>query len=173
LDLFDGPNALFRVIRSGSRFPLEKKWDCATVGAMKEPIRKVGWIFCIAVVITSPKAIWSQDASTVDKLTLVRAVMCETIQEYAPAQPAVVFSIKLGRVSCFTEFDPVPKQTFINHKWYRRDNLITEKRLTLNPPRWASFTSVQLRDADKGPWRIEVTDENDNLMHTLRFSITD
>ena len=53
--------------------------------------------------------------------------MCETIMEYAPAYAAVVFSIELGRVSCFTEFDPVPKQTFIHHKWYRKDSLITEK----------------------------------------------
>lgn len=99
--------------------------------------------------------------------------MCETIVEYAPAHPAVVFSIELGRVSCFTDFNPVPKQTHIHHKWYRKDSLITEKRLTINPPRWASFTSVQLRDADKGPWRVEVTDEDGNIMHILRFSITD
>jgi hypothetical protein len=156
-------------------FPLEKKSDCATVGAMKEPIRKLGWIFCIAVVMTSPGKRYGLQArmqGTTDKLTLVRAVMCETIQEYAPANPAVVFSIKLGRVSCFTEFDPVPKQTH-QPQMVSPDNLITEKRLTLKPPRWATFTSVQLRDADKGPWRVEVTDENDNLMHTLRFSITD
>lgn len=99
--------------------------------------------------------------------------MCETIQEYAPVFPAVVFSIERGRVSCFTEFDLVPEKTYVHHKWYRRDSLVTVKRLTINPPRWSSFTSVQLRDADKGPWRVEITDGNDNLMRTLRFSITD
>ena len=136
-------------------------------------IRNLGWAFFIALVIVSPEAVWGQDAKAPAKLTLVRAVMCETIQEYAPANPAVVFSIKLGRVSCFTEFDPVPEKTYIHHKWYQNDSLITEKRLTINPPRWSSFTSVQLRDADKGPWRVEITDENDTLMRTLRFSITD
>jgi hypothetical protein len=45
--------------------------------------------------------------------------------------------------------------------------------LTINTPRWSTFTSVQLRDADKGPWRVEITDKSGNLMHTLRFSITD
>lgn len=99
--------------------------------------------------------------------------MCESIQNYAPIHPAVVFSIGLSRVSCYTEFDPVPKQTFVHHKWYRKDNLITVKKLTINPPSWSSFTSVQLRDADKGPWRVEITDEKDNRMQTLRFSITD
>ena len=115
----------------------------------------------------------AQDGPPTAKLTLVKAVMCEGIRNYAPHQPAVVFSIALGKVSCFTEFDPVPEKTFIHHKWYRQDDLVTVKQLTINPPSWSSFTSVQLRDADKGPWRVDVTDEKDNLMHTLRFSITD
>ena len=140
---------------------------------MKNTVRIIGWAFVITLVIARPEALWGQDAKASAELTLARAVMCETIQEYAPTHPAVVFSIELGRVSCFTEFDPVPEKTTIHHKWYQNDNLITEKRLTINPPRWSSFTSVQLRDADKGPWRVEITDENDTHMRTLRFSITD
>ncbi len=116
---------------------------------------------------------WGQETTSTGKLKLVRAVMCESIQEYAPVNPAVVFSIDRGRISCFTEFDPVPAQTFVLHKWYRRDSLVTEKRLTINPPRWSSFTSMQLRDADKGPWRVEIIDAEGNIMRTLRFSITD
>jgi hypothetical protein len=145
----------------------------ATGSALAITVRILGWAFFIALVIAPPEALWGQDAKAPAKLTLARAVMCETIVEYAPTHPAVVFSIALGRVSCFTEFDSVPEKTTIHHKWYQNDNLVTEKRLTINPPRWSSFTSVQLRDADKGPWRVEITDENDTLMRTLRFSITD
>ncbi|WP_155312975.1 DUF2914 domain-containing protein [Desulfosarcina ovata] len=130
-------------------------------------------ILLIAIFLVPVPCAWSQTAAPAEKLTLIRAVMCETIQEYAPVNPAVVFSIELGRVSCFTDFDTVPKQTFIHHKWYRKGSLITDKRLTINPPRWSSFTSMQLRESDKGPWRVEITDENDTILHTLRFSITD
>ena len=139
---------------------------------MQKAIRYIGVAIAAILAAIVLQTAGSQAAPGA-KLTLVRAVMCETIQEYAPVNPAVVFSIDLGRVSCFTAFDPVPRQTFVHHKWYRDDSLITVKRLTINPPRWSSFTSVQLRDADKGPWRVEVTDENDNLMRVLRFSITD
>lgn len=134
---------------------------------------KLLWIVITLVTLALPLATWSQNKPTADKLTLVRAVMCEAIKAYKPTNVAVIFSIKLGRVSCFTAFDPVPRKTTVHHKWYHRDKLITEKSLTINPPRWSSFTSVQLRDADRGPWRVDVTDENDNLMQTLRFSITD
>lgn len=130
-------------------------------------------ILAAGFVLALPWLVCGDETPVADKLTLVKAVMCVSIQNYVPVHPAVVFSIELGRVSCYTEFESVPKQTFIHHKWYRSDILITDKRLTINPPSWGSFTSVQLRDADKGPWRVVITDEQDNPMQTLRFSITD
>ena len=132
------------------------------------------FIVILIVVLAVPDALWSQEVSAPSaEPKLVKAVMCESIQKFAPINPAVVFSNDLGRVSCFTEFDPVVKQIVIHHKWYHKENLVSVKQFTVNPPRWSSFSSMQLRDADKGPWRVEVTDENDKLIYTLRFSITD
>lgn len=127
----------------------------------------------VVLIVAFGRTVYAEDTPTADRPILVKAVMCESINNYEPLHPAVVFSIKLGRVSCYTKFDPVPQKTFIHHKWYRNDILITVKQLTINPPSWASFTSVQLRDADKGPWRVVISDEQDNAMQTLRFSITD
>jgi Protein of unknown function (DUF2914) len=105
--------------------------------------------------------------------TLTRAVMCESVQKFAPTNQAVVFSIDVERIFCFTEFDPVPEQTVIYHKWYRRGNLVSTKQFTLVPPRWSSSSSMQLRDADIGPWQVDVTDKNGKILDILRFSITD
>jgi len=104
---------------------------------------------------------------------LVQAVMCEAIERFKPVNNAVVFSISLGRVFCFTAFDPVHQETIVYHRWYRQDRLISNAKLVLNPPKWSSFSSMQLREADKGPWRVEVVDSQENLMETLRFSIVD
>jgi hypothetical protein len=99
--------------------------------------------------------------------------MCEKIQNFEPVHPAVVFSISTERIICYNLFDPVPEQTVIYHKWYRRDTLSKRTRLALKPPRWATFSSILLREGDKGPWRVEITDENNKILRTLRFSITD
>ena len=104
---------------------------------------------------------------------LDHAVMCEEVTEKAPINPAVVFSIKIGKVSCFSVFDPVLEKTFIYHKWFHKDTPSTNKRLTVQPPRWATYSSIQLRETDKGPWRVEISDRKGNLLHILRFSITD
>lgn len=111
--------------------------------------------------------------TTPQKLALVHSAMCEKIEGYSPLNPAIVFSIEIGKVSCFTSFDPVPEEMFIYQKWYHKDKLSTRQKLLLKPPRWSTFSSIQLREADKGPWRVEIIDHGGNVLHVLRFSISD
>jgi hypothetical protein len=104
---------------------------------------------------------------------LEHAVMCESIEAFVPKNPAVVFSLSIGEVLCFSSFDPVPREMSIYHKWYRKDQLSTSRKLMLKPPRWSTFSRIQFREADKGPWRVDVEDENGNVLGSVRFSITD
>lgn len=104
---------------------------------------------------------------------LVQSVMCEAIENFQPIHPAVVFSISQGEVFCYSSFDPVYKKTHIFHKWYRKDKLIFTMKLTLSPPKWSSFSRVQIRNADKGPWRVEISSKDNQLLQTLRFSMAD
>ena len=139
------------------------------------------WFIFVAALYAAPSA-WGQDeteksgdpaSSKPAQLTLVNAAMCEEIKEYAPRHAGVAFSISAGKVSCFTAFDPVPEKTIIYHRWYHRDRPSTRKRLTLKPPRWATFSTIQLRHTDKGPWRVEIIDHENRILSTLRFSVTD
>jgi hypothetical protein len=108
-----------------------------------------------------------------DGMMLVRAVMCETIDNFEPVGLAVVFPVEAGKVSCYTAFKGIADTTFVIHKWYRRDELVTTKRLTLKTPSWATYSSIQLREADKGPWRVEILNSEGQLIKLLRFSIAD
>lgn len=137
-------------------------------------IRKIFITTVAAFMFLSASLTWAENEAPLPaEPKLVKAVMCEAVEKYAPVNEAVVFSIDLGRVSCYTTFDPVPEQTIVYHKWYHRGVLISTKRLTINPPRWSSFTSMQLRATDKGPWQVEITDADGKIYTTLRFSITD
>lgn len=129
----------------------------------------IAWLILSKAAMADP----SGAVSNPPKLQLVTAVMCEDIVNRLPFNEAVVFSIANGKVSCFTLFDPVPERTVIYHNWYYRDDLSTKIKLLINPPRWATYSSIQLREADKGPWRVEVTDSDGNVLQTIRFSITD
>jgi Protein of unknown function (DUF2914) len=106
-------------------------------------------------------------------LTLDEAVMCEEIKDSAPVNKTVVFSIALRKAICFTSFSSVPENVVIYHNWYNRDKMVARVRLRLKPPRWSTFSSVPLKEKDKGPWRVEVLDPEERLLRVLRFSVTD
>jgi hypothetical protein len=112
-------------------------------------------------------------AAAAEKPVLTSAVMCEDVQDRLPLYEGVVFSIGIGRVFCYTLFDPVPEKTVITHNWYNRDNLSTKIQLLLQPPRWTTYSAIQLRESDKGPWRVEITDSEGRILQVLRFSVTE
>jgi hypothetical protein len=107
------------------------------------------------------------------QLKLFQGLMCEDIFSNAPRNPTIVFSIAQKKAVCFSSFDEVPQKTIIYHNWYHRDVPSAKIRLTLKPPRWSTYSSIQLRRTDIGPWRVEITDDKGNVLGVLRFSVTD
>ena len=106
-------------------------------------------------------------------ILLVQAVMCEDMLELVPRNPTTVFSIERRKAICFTSFDPVIEKTIVYHQWFHRDQNSAKMKLTLNPPRWSAYSSIQLRAEDIGPWRVEITDTQGHILDILRFSITE
>lgn len=129
-------------------------------------------IICTLIILLSSTGAGIAETDNNDP-TLVLAVMCETIENYLPMHPAVVFSIARDTIICFTSFDPVPETTDIFHKWYRQDRHVSTTKLTLKPPKWSSFSSMQLRNIDKGPWLVDIVNIDGLVLQTLRFSISD
>ena len=106
-------------------------------------------------------------------IKLVQAVMSEDLQEQTPRNLTTVFSIERRKAFCFTAFEPVPENTVIYHHWFHRDRTSAKIKLTLNPPRWSAYSSIQFRAEDIGPWRVEIIDSKGQIFRILRFSITE
>lgn len=128
---------------------------------------------CLCIALVRVTAADDLSLPSEKGMSLERVVMCEFIEDFSPRHAAAAFSIEVGKISCFTSFSGIRNSTYTLHKWYRRDELVTTKRLTLKPPSWSTYSSIQLREADKGPWRVEILDDRSRLMTTLRFSVTD
>ncbi len=104
---------------------------------------------------------------------LEQAVMCEDVKDGEPYREAIVFPVEKGRIVCFTTVSNIKKKTYISHRWIHKDEITTTKKLRLKPPYWKTFSQIQLRETDKGPWRVEIVDPNGNILKVLRFSVTD
>ncbi|PID74849.1 MAG: hypothetical protein CSB28_01055 [Desulfobacterales bacterium] len=131
-------------------------------------------VFPVGADSLTPDTIIKKESRQNDaKMVLEKAVICEGIESFQPRNPAVVFSISQGELFCFTSFDPVYAKTPIYHYWYNRDKLVFSMRLVLSKPKWSCFSKIQIREPDKGPWRVEILDEHRNIIKTLRFSMVD
>jgi hypothetical protein len=107
---------------------------------------------------------------------LKKAALCEKITHDKPVYEGVVFSADIQKLFCFTHFEPVYGKSDIFHKYYFKDEFISKTRLSikqLKQPSFSTYSMIQLRESDIGPWRVEITDAEDNILTTIRFSITD
>jgi len=133
-------------------------------------------LFLIHLFVFTPLPVQSQSDTSdtaAGSLVLVRAVMSEDLQERLPQNITTVFSIESRKAICFTSFDPVPEKTVVYHHWFHRDRPSATVKLTLKPPRWSTYSSIQFRGQDIGPWRVEIKDPKGQILHILRFSITE
>lgn len=107
------------------------------------------------------------------KFRLLQAFMCEDVREGTPQGRGVAFSVSRGKICCYTLIDGIKQDSVIYHSWISRDKPTAKFKLSLKETRWATFSSIQLRDDDKGPWRVEIRNANGRLLRTLRFSVVD
>lgn len=131
-------------------------------------------LFLLLSFSTGSQSLASNDSkASADKITLIQAVLCEDIQGNIPQNPTTVFSIERRKAFCLTSFDSVAEKTVIYHHWFHRDQPSAKVKLTLKPPRWSAYSSIQLRVEDIGPWRVEIADSRGRIFQVLRFSITE
>jgi len=148
-------------------------------------ITRTDYTFTLAIsclIITAAAAFIAQSClaesqvvpgSSPNALAIAEAVVCKDIINSTPQGKSVVFSLRRGKVYCFTDFNHVPEETLIYHTWFLKDSSVSQVKLSLKPPRWSTYSSIILRGTDKGPWRVEVTDKHNNILKTVRFSVVD
>lgn len=117
--------------------------------------------------------ILSYSSTFAGQMAVEKAFVCEEITNREPSKKAVVFRNGVERVYCYTVVDQVGGSTVIYHNWYKRDRLSSRIKLNVKSPKWVTFSSIQLRDYDNGPWRVDITDSEGNVLKVVRFSILD
>lgn len=140
-----------------------------TVPWVQSGLRRLVGALLFATALAGPAIAQDQPAGPV----LAEAVVCEQVQNLAPINPGAAFALERGEVACFTVFDPVPKETVIYHHWIFRDRPSARMRLRLRPPRWSTFSRIQLRPGDVGPWRVDIRDAAGHRLAVMRFSVVD
>jgi hypothetical protein len=146
---------------------------------MRFGIKYIGLIVAMVAIVNSGYVSFGDQKGTVlpkepsGNFTVVRAMVCEDVKNLLPVNPTVVFSVEKEKAFCFAEIEGIDKSDTIYHDWIRRDVHVVGFKQVLKPPRWSTSSSIALRETDKGPWRVEITDAEGNILKILRFSVVD
>ena len=133
-------------------------------------------ISCSVLIAILPQNCYSETSTPKNEqpqFKLLNAYVCEDVEEGIPSNRSVAFSVSIESICCYTLFDEIREDSSIYHRWLFHDKPVAKFKLFLKAPRWATYSSIQLREADKGPWRVEIRDSNNRLLKTIRFSIVD
>jgi hypothetical protein len=103
------------------------------------------------------------------EMSVARASICTSVAEREPVGEASSFA-DIERLYFFTEIRDAGENEMVQHVWYYKDEPLLEVDLTVNGPRWRTWSHKNITGL-KGPWRAEVVDSKGEVLETVSFTI--
>lgn len=105
-------------------------------------------------------------------LEVAAAEICRRLEGLAPVEAGRRFPAEAGRLYCVSRIGGIARPTRVQHTWYRGGEVRFRAAFPVRPPSWRVFSMIRIRPADAGPWRVEISDRDGNVLQTLFFEIT-
>ena len=82
------------------------------------------------------------------------------------------FSTSVGKLYCFSKIANIDSHTNVVHAWYYGSEERARVSLNVTPPAWRTYSSKVIQAHEIGVWRVEILDQDGNLLDTVRFQVT-
>ena len=106
-----------------------------------------------------------------DSLRVVRGVVTTAVVNREPSGDGSVFPPSTGALYYFTEVDGISTPTQITHIWYYQDQKMAEIPLSLEGPRWRTWSSKRILENWVGSWKVEAVDQSGNVLSFETFNV--
>ena len=131
------------------------------------------FLLLIAGLLVCPVIASAQQEAEGTRTQAGEVFVCSGIESGRPLGRSVIFSATQGTLYCYSDFTRVAAVEHITHRWFFFDREVAHFNLALQPPRWSAYSSLKVTPDKKGPWRVEVLDQNGAVYAVARFSIVD
>lgn len=83
-----------------------------------------------------------------------------------------ISSSSVKALFCFTRLSKdMEEEVAIKHVWYKNDQVAAEYELPVKGKRWRTYSRKLIEKGANGDWRVEVVDEEGNILKSLNFRI--
>jgi hypothetical protein len=133
--------------------------DCKRLIPMIAPV-----LVSVILVLSAPK-VWAEELQVHDPAT------CTGVEDRVPIGVSDTFPASVKKVYAFTRVVGAASDTFVVHKWYYGDRLMSEVRLRVQSSNWRTFSSKNILAGWTGQWRVDVVDENGMVIGGIPFTV--
>jgi len=103
------------------------------------------------------------------EMSVARATICTSVAEREPVGAASSFA-NVERLYFFTEITGAGENETVQHVWYFKDEPLLEVALTVNGPRWRTWSHKNIAGM-KGQWRAEVVNSKGEVLRAVSFTV--
>ena len=105
-------------------------------------------------------------------IKVLKAAICTSIKDRMPDGVASVFPFSVGRVYVWSHVQAEHYPTTIRHIYYHEGQIVNRVKLSVRAPFWRTWSLKSIdKDRYRGHWRVDITDDNDQLLRRLYFEI--
>lgn len=132
---------------------------------------RLGHLICLlaATIIVTP-GLNAQDASG-NLLEVSKSAICPEIVNRKPVDGGVSFPPSVEKLYCFSRISNIESDTQIQHVWYFNNTERARVELSVSPPSWRTYSSKRIMPEETGRWRVDILDNEGNVLKTLGFDI--
>lgn len=106
-----------------------------------------------------------------DSLWVARDMVTTEIIDREPLEDGAAFYPAMGPVYYFTEVKGADTPTHITHIWYYEGQQMAQIPLSVDGPRWRTWSSKQILQDWTGSWRVEAVDADGHVLSSQTFEV--
>ena len=122
---------------------------------------------------TQPKPVAppAPTASTAATLTIVQAVLTDSVVNRMPADSGAAYPATVGSLVCFTKVSGGTAGTTIHHVWFHGDTQVGDVELHVDGSPWRTWSRKTIPADWTGAWHVEVRDAAGTVLKRIDFTV--
>ena len=133
--------------------------------------KKVAMITVVGMALPLVAASEERPQPNGHSIQVVRDIVTTQVVDREPINDGAVFSATMGPVYYFTEVKGAYTPTHITHIWYYHGKQMAQVPLSVDSPRWRTWSSKQILENWVGSWTVEAVDADGNVLSSESFDV--
>ncbi len=134
-------------------------------------MKRISGVFTMVLVLLLSTWVSVSAQETGQGVRVEDAAIATDVIDLTPQGVSDTFPATISKLYAFTRIVGAEGETMVKHLWFYKDRLMAEVELPVRSPSWRTYSSKNILPSWTGNWRVDITDEDGNLLKSLEFTV--